>query len=342
MLSHSFTMLVASTLFATGCTVAAATPATTHHRDASTEFVTAVDTVITATVDATGIAAPIEQATLSTRLMATVTAVLVREGDTVRRGDVLVRLDTHDLTAKDDQARAALAAAESQAQEAERNAVRIRALYADSAAPRALLDAAEARSTQTKAALAQARGAQREITAIADYGVVRAPFDGVVTHRFVDPGAFAAPGAPLVTVQDGHALRISVSTTPELAGGIVRGRMMESRIESTTATAKVEGVVPATGGALYTINALVDNRDGRYTSGGTAVLLIPRGTRPAVLVPRIAIVQQGDLTGVRLLIGDVPTLRWVRLGAEHGDRVEVLSGLQGGERVLVTHAGDGI
>lgn len=342
MLTHSFTTLVAFTLFATGCTVAAATPATTHHRDASIEFVTAVDTVITATIEASGIAVPIEQATLSTRLMATVTDVLVREGDAVRRGDVLARLDTHDLTAKDDQARAALAAAESQADDAERHAVRMRALYADSAAPRAMLDAAEARATQTKAAFAQARAAQREITAIADYGVVRAPFDGVVTRRFVDPGAFAAPGAPLITVQDGRTLRISVSTTPDVAGGIVRGRVMQSRIESAIATANVEGVVPTTGGALYTINALVDNHDGRYASGGTAVLLVPRGTRPAVLVPRIAIVQQGDLTGVRLLIGNVSTLRWVRLGAEHGDRVEVLSGVQGGERVLVMHAGDGI
>ena len=340
MRSHPLTVLAAVTLVAAGCSPAASTPAAGHRRDLLPESVAAVDTVITATLEATGIAAPIELATLSTRLMATVTDVLVREGDAVHRGDVLVRLDTRDLTAKDDQARGMVASAESQADDAERYAVRIRALYADSAASRALLDAAEARMAQARAELARARGAEREITAVAGYGTVRAPFDGIVTRRFVDPGAFAAPGSPLVTVQDGRTLRISVTTTPELARGILPGHMMESRIESADAAARVEGVVPAPSGALYTINALVNNRDGRYSSGGAAVLLVPRGTRHAVLVPRSAIVQQGDLTGVRLLDGGVSTLRWVRLGAARGNRIEVLSGLQGGERVVATHPGE--
>ena len=92
--------------------------------------------------------------------MGTVTEVLVREGEVVRRGDLLVRLDTRDLTAKDDQVRAGLAAAVSRADEAERYAVRIRALYADSAAPKALLDGAEAGLAQAEAGLAQARGAR--------------------------------------------------------------------------------------------------------------------------------------------------------------------------------------
>jgi RND family efflux transporter MFP subunit len=303
--------------------------------------VTAVDTVIAATVEAAGIAAPVEQATLSTRLMGTVTEVLVQEGEVVPRGRPLVRLDTRDLTAKDDQARAGLAAAVSRADEAERYAVRIRALYADSAAPKALLDGAEAGLAQAQAALGQARGAQRELAAVAGYGTVRAPFDGVVTRRFVDPGAFAAPGAPLVTVQDRRTLRISVTTTPNLARGIARGMMIETRIEDTPATARVEGVVPAPDGALYTINALVSDPDGRYASGGAAVLLVPRGTRRAVFAPQATIARQGDLTGVQVLEAGRPTLRWVRLGAARGDGVEVLSGLQGGERLVLTRASEG-
>jgi RND family efflux transporter MFP subunit len=341
MMSRPLTILTAVALVVAGCTRPASTPAPLSLAVSSLETVTAVDTVIAATVEAAGIAAPIEQATLSTRLMGTVTEVLVREGEVVRRGELLVRLDTRDLTAKDDQVRAGLAVAVSRADEAERYAVRIRALYADSAAPKALLDGAEAGLAQAQAGLAQARGAQRELAAVAGYGAVRAPFDGVVTRRFVDPGAFAAPGAPLVTVQDGRTLRISVTTTPDLARGIARGRMIESRIESSPAAATVEGVVPAPGGALYTINALVSDRDGRYASGGAAVLLVPRGTRRALFVPQATIARQGDLTGVRVLEAGGPTLRWVRLGAARGDRVEVLSGLQGGERLVVTRVSEG-
>jgi RND family efflux transporter MFP subunit len=341
MMSRPSTILSMVVLAVAGCTRAESTPAPLSLGVSSLETVTAVDTVIAATVEAAGIAAPIEQATLSTRLMGTVTDVLVREGEFVRRGQVLVRLDTRDLTAKDDQARAGLAAAVSRADEAERYAVRIRALYADSAAPKALLDGAEAGVAQAQAGLAQARGAQRELAAVAGYGAVRAPFDGVVTRRFVDPGAFAAPGTPLVTVQDGRTLRISVTTTPDLARGITRGRMIETRIESAPAAAMVEGVVPAPGGALYTINALVSDRDGRYASGGAAVLLVPRGLRHAVFVPQATIARQGDLTGVRVLEAGTPTLRWVRLGAVRGDQVEVLSGLQGGERLVVTRVSEG-
>lgn len=304
------------------------------------ETVAAVDTVIVATVEAAGIAAPIEQATLSTRLMGMVTEVLVKEGEAVRRGELLVRLDTRDLSAKEDQVRAGLAAAVSRTADAERYVVRIQALYADSAAPKALLDGAEAGLAQAVAGLEQARGAERELAAVAAYGAVRAPFDGVVTRRFVDPGAFAAPGTPLVTVEDGRILRISVTTTPDLARGIARGRMIESRIEGVSAVAKVEGVVPAPGGALYTINALVTDRDGQYASGGAAVLLVPRGTRRAVFVPQATISRQGDLTGVRVLEAGGPTLRWVRLGAALGDRVEVLSGLQGWERLVVTRVSE--
>jgi RND family efflux transporter MFP subunit len=341
MMSRPSTILAAAAILSAGCTRAESSPAPVSLAGSSLETVTAVDTVIAAAVEAAGVAAPLQQATLSTRLMGTVTEVLVREGDVVRRGELLVRLDTRDLTAKDDQVRAGLAAAVSRADEAERYAVRIRALYADSAAPRALLDGAEAGLAQAQAALAQARGAQRELAAVAGYGAVRAPFDGIVSRRFVDPGAFAAPGAPLVTVEDGRTLRISVTTTPDLARGIARGRMIETRIEDAPAAAMVEGVVPAPGGALYTINALVSDRDGRYASGGAAVLLVPRGTRHAVFAPQATIARQGDLTGVRVLEAGRPILRWVRLGAAQGDRVEVLSGLQGGERLVVTRTSEG-
>lgn len=340
-MSRSLTTLSLATALLAACTRPAPAPTTASLGASSAESVPVLDTVIPATVEAAGIAAPIEQATLSTRLMGTVTEVLVREGDAVRRGQVLVRLDTRDLAAKDDQVRAGLAAAEAQATEAERYAVRIRALYADSAAPKAMLDNAESGLAQAKAGLAQARGAQAELAAVAQYGAVRAPFDGVVTKRFVDPGAFAAPGAPLVTVEDARTLRVSVTTTPDLARGIARGRMIEARIEETPAVAKVEGVVPAPGGGLYTVNALVTDRDGRYSSGGAAVLLVPRGTRRALFVPQAAIARQGDLTGVRVLEAGAPTLRWVRLGDARGDQVEVLSGLQGRERVAVTRMTEG-
>lgn len=305
------------------------------------ELVPVRDSVVAGMVEAAGVAAPLQQATLSTRLMGAVTGVLVHEGDRVRAGQVLVRLDTRDLEAKGEQAQAGLRAAEAQAAEAERYAGRIRALYADSAAPKATLDAAESGVARAQAGLAQARGADKELAAVARYGELRAPFAGVVTRRWVDPGAFAAPGAPLITIEDGARLRVSVTTTPLLARTLKRGSVLEARIEDLPAVAVVEGVVPVQGGGLYIVNAIVGDVDGRFASGGAATLLLPSGSRRALLVPRAAIARQGDLTGVRVWQGERAELRWVRLGAVRGELVEVLSGLKGDESVVLPRIREG-
>ncbi len=297
--------------------------------------VTIADTTFTAAVHAAGTAAPLQQATLSTKLMATVTAVLVREGDHVRAGQPLVRLDARDLEAKQAQVGAGIAEAEAMYRDASVQAARIRGLYADSAATKAQLDAVETGLARAQAGVRSARAAQAELGAISAYSVVRAPFGGVVTKRFVDPGAFAAPGAPLVTVQDASMLRVSVSAPPSAVRTLRRGAALGAVVEGAPMVATVEGVVP-TSGNLYTVNALLPNRDGRLLAGSAATLALPSGARRGVLVPRSAIRREGDLTGVLLRAADGrEVLRWVRLGGEFGSQVEVTAGLRAGDRVLV-------
>jgi RND family efflux transporter MFP subunit len=175
---------------------------------------------------------------------------------------------------------------------------------------------------------------------VGGYASVVAPFAGYVTRRYVDPGAFAAPGAPLVTVQDASQLRIRVTVSPAAAQSVKRGDRLEATVEGQAVVATVEGVVPASTGAVYTLNALLENPEGRFLGGSAATLRVPAGRRHAVLVPASAIVREGDLTGVRVRQGTTSDLRWVRLGDERGDRVEVLSGLSDGDQVVL-HATEG-
>lgn len=296
------------------------------------------DTTVQATFDATGTAQPMQQATLSTKLMGTVTAVLVQEGDQVLAGQPLVQLDARDLMAKEAQVNASIADADAMYREAETQAARIRALYADSAATRAQLDAAETGLARATAGVRASRAAAGELGAVRSYATVRAPFAGIVTRRFVDPGAFAAPGAPLVSVQDASRLRISVSAAPDAVRGLRRGMPLPATIEGRPVGAVVEGVVPGMGGNLYTVNALVANPTRAILAGSAATLSLPLGSRSAVVIPVAAVTREGDLTGVTVRTADGDEIRWIRLGAERGSVVEVTSGLRSGDRIVVPAA----
>jgi RND family efflux transporter MFP subunit len=298
------------------------------------------DTSVRATFAALGTAEAVRQATLSTKLMGTVLQVFAKEGDIVAAGQPLVRIDARDLVAQQAQIAASIADAEATQREASTNAGRMRALYADSAATRAQLDAAETGLARADAGVRAANAAAASVTAMASYSVVRAPFAGVITKRLVDPGAFATPGAPLMTVQDGRQLRITATATPDIARELRRGQSVAATIEGRSLTAVVEGIIPGAAGNLYAINALVANPGGALLPGSTATLLVPLGSRNVIAVPMAAVLRQGDLTGVTLRTASGDEVRWVRLGAIAGELVEVNAGLSAGDQVVIAaHAG---
>jgi len=334
---RTLTMIVATVaagVVAAGCG-GTEEPAPAPAAPVSGTVVAVTDTMVPDVFEATGVAEPIQRAMVGTRLMARVTEVLVREGDRVAAGQVLVRLDARDITAKDAQVQAGVAAAEAMRQEALAQATRIRALYADSAAPKAQLDAVEAGLARAEAGVRQARAAGDELSAVGDYATLRAPFAGIVTQRMVDVGAFAAPGQPLVVVEDQSSLRIAVTAAPDAVRGVRRGDAIQGTVAGREVTARVEGVASAPGGHMVTVNAVVANRDDVAFAGSAATLALPMGTRRVITVPAAAIVREGDLTGVRVKTSSGAELRWVRAGRERAGRVEVLSGLSAGDQVIV-------
>ena len=293
------------------------------------------DSLVAGTFEASGVAEPLRQAMLSTKLMGTVVEVLVKEGDAVNSGQALVRIDARDIAAKEGQIAASIADAEAQQQAALTQANRMRALFADSAATRAQLDGAETGLARAEAGVRAARAMSSELGVMKTYSVIRAPFAGVVTHRFVDPGAFAAPGAPLVQVQDASELRLTANATPDAVRALRRGQSLDVTIEGQAMTARIEGVVPSQAGNLYTINALVPNAGRSMLSGSTATLRIPTGESHALLVPAAAVLRQGDLTGVTLRTTAGDQTRWVKLGAAYGTMQQVNAGLRAGDVVIV-------
>jgi RND family efflux transporter MFP subunit len=292
------------------------------------------DTAIVSVLEVAGVAEPVRRATLSTRLSGAVTAVLVQEGARVRQGQVLARIDDRDLRGRQAQVQAGISEAEAVHRDAQVQAGRMQALYADSAATRVQLEAAETGLARARAAERAARGAAQELAGTRAYAELRAPFAGVVTERLVDPGAYVAPGTPIVAVADPTRLRISVTVSPETAGRLRPGQRVPGTVEGTAVEAVVEGVVPAAG-ALYSVNALVANARGTHALGAAATLRLDQGEHQGLLVPAEALIHEGDLLGVRVRTEAGDELRWIQAGREAVGAVEVLSGLKDGERILI-------
>ena len=275
----------------------------------------------------------------ASRLMARVREVKVRAGDPVKAGDPLAVLDDRDVRARVDQARAALAAAEAQAAQARAEHARLRALYDRQAATPRDLEAAEARAKSAAAQEAQARDALREAEVLLGEAVVRAPFDGVVAEKLVEPGDTAVPGRPLFVLHDPSRLRLEVQVPESCASRLSAGMDVRVRIDALgdDRSATVEEIAPVADPQSRTFLVKAALPAGLAIRPGTfGRLLQPCGKRRALLIPAAAVSRAGQIETVRVLEeGGAARHRHVKTGKAHGDRLEVLSGLREGETILL-------
>jgi RND family efflux transporter MFP subunit len=277
-------------------------------------------------------------ANVAPRVMARVLEVFVSAGATVQAGDPLMRLDDRELRARSEQARAALAAAEAQARQAEADDRRTRALFAKQAATQQDLDAATARAKATGAQVAQARDAVNEVSVLLGETNVRAPFDGVVAARLVDPGDMASPGKPVAIVHDPHTVRLEVRVGEQCAAHVTVGRDLPARIDTLgqEVPTRIEEVAPMADPATRTflVKATLPS-DPALRPGTFGSLRVPCGRHSALLIPKAAVSRTGQLETVQLVVNDTVRVRHVRSGKEYGEQIEILSGLKEGARVLV-------
>lgn len=277
-------------------------------------------------------------ANVAPRVMARVLDVRVSAGAAVQQGDIVALLDDRELKARADQARAGLAGAEAQATQAEADLRRGQALFRKQAFAQQDLDALEARSKSARAQVAQARDGFTEVQILLGETSVRAPFDGVVAERFVDPGDMAVPGKPVVVIHDPSSLRLESNISAGCVSLLRLGADVPVRIDTPPqeAVARIEEIAPAADPHSRTflvkaaLPALPNLRPGTF-----GILRAPCGTHVALLIPPAAVTRSGQLEAVRLVVDSEVRTRNVRTGKTYGDRVEVLSGLQEGERVLV-------
>lgn len=320
------------------------------------------------TYEAVGTVYPRTTAVVSAKVMGEITRVTVHEGDHVKKGDLLAAIDDHQPAARLAQAKAALAAAKQSARAAgaglasaesryklaqstfkryksmlesesvsqqEFDEVRSRCQQAFAALSQAksLQKAAEDRVGQAKAAVAGAETAFRDTT-------VRAPYDSVVTARMVDPGDLASPGTPLVKLEETGMYEVHMVLPEEYIGHIDVGGTVRVRIPSISPK-NFEGAIktidPSADPAIrsFRVKVALPEVPG-LRAGLFCRIVIPIGKTTAILIPKTAVVHHGQLTGIFIVDPEnIARFHLIRTGYAFGDRVEVLSGLNAGQRYVV-------
>ena len=263
------------------------------------------------TLQSTGTVHARETAIVSAQVLSRIEQVLVHEGDSVRAGQTLIVLDGAALESQLKQAEAGVTAAENgqiSAQTSSALATSTLARYKQleseksvspqemdeisqrAAAAAASLNAARA---QTDAARAQVNGARTTM----GYTRLVAPFAGVVTARTADPGTMAAPGMPLLQVDQAGALELDATVDESAIATVHKGMKVSVSIDGEGATAtsgRVAEIVPAADPSTHSFLVKIElpvssqARAGMYGTAGFS-----NGVRNAILIPRSAVVTRG-------------------------------------------------
>ncbi len=219
--------------------------------------------------------------------------------------------------------------------------VKARASVADAEADRAdkMLQMVAAKKKQGQAQMDQAKADIVSAQVFAGYARVVTPISGIVTAKQIDVGATATPGAPLLTIEDNAHYRLEAAIEESQIGRIKlkdRARVKIDAIGGEQIEGTVAEILPAADpmSRSYTVKIDVSAQSLRSGLYGTAQFV--RGQRQAITIPANAITQRGQLTGV-FVVDDsgIARLRLIKTGKTYGDRAEVLSGLNEGERIVV-------
>lgn len=199
--------------------------------------------------------------------------------------------------------------------------------------------ALQAKRQQTQARIESARAELASVRVMESYAKIAAPISGVVTVKHADVGSLAAPGTPLLTLEDSRRYWLELAVPDSQTARIRRGQSLAIQVEAAgiSTTANVSEVVPSADTTTRTTQVRLDlPASPRLRSGLFGRAWVPIGRRQAIRVAREAIVERGQLQGVYVVSQDnIARFRLVRTGATSQGAVEILSGLTGGELVVV-------
>lgn len=321
---------------------------------------------------------------VAARIMGSIVALHVREGDTVRAGQTLIEIESREAGIQVQKAQAGVRESQEALEEVDRNIRaaestreaalaneklanttfnRYQTLFARrSVSPqefdevRTKLEVASAERDRTDKLLQVAKAQRRQVLARIDqakadvsnarvyvgYAKLTSPINGIVVSKQTDVGYLATPGSPLLTIEDNSRYQLAVAVEESRLGTIHLGEQAQLQIEAlsnTELTGSVEEIVPASdpNSRSYIVKIGVPNLAGvQLRSGIYGKARFISGQRQALAIPKTSISQRGQLTGVFVVDqAGLARLRLIKTGRAFGDNVEILSGLNAGEQIVI-------
>ncbi len=317
--------------------------------------------------ESVGTVKAIRSAVLSSKTVGTIISVMVKEGERVKKGQILIEIDSRDLQAELQAARAALDEANSAIGAAESTVTSARGEkdlaeatfkryqplvgkgsvtpheFDEVSAKQKIADAELNRAEENlRAARARKAAALAKVSSaetLLGYTKILAPFDGVVTAKSGEMGALASPGVPLITVEQSGSYRLEAQVGESSLASVKMNMTVPVALNAiqTELTGKVVEIVPAADpqSRTFTIKIELPSHPLLH-SGQYGKARFVKGKTTVLLVPSQAVVEQGQLVG--LYVADdsgLARLRLVTTGKSYGDKIEILSGLTAGERIVI-------
>jgi RND family efflux transporter MFP subunit len=318
--------------------------------------------MVTEVYEAVGSIRPKTETRIESQIQAQILSIKATPGKSVKRGDLLIKLDDRRVKSRLNQAKEVLKSSvsgENQAKQevfaakagfdqAESDYERVRKYYKSEAATKRELEQSESSYLQAKANLKRAkegleasragiRSAKQQVKeaeVFFEYTKITAPEDGEVLKRMSEPGDIALPGKPLLIIQTSGKLRLEAYVREGLIATAKTGDEVKFYIDSlkTESRAIIEEVVPYAdpNTRTFLVKAALPQIKGLYP-GMYGKLLIPVSKKEVVLIPKKAVLNIGQLEMVNLKIKDDWIRVYVKTGGKNGEDIEILSGIEKGD-----------
>lgn len=285
-----------------------------------------------------GAVVPDQKAQIASRLMGYIKDFDVKIGQKVKAGDLLFSIDSNDVNSQILQAQSAYQQALAALEDAKLDYDRFSKLYQDDSVSKQQFDKVSLQYKVAKENLVAAKSGLNQAKSQLNYANVKAPFDGVVVEKLAVAGALAAPGNPVLVLENLTSLSVRTQVAEDLFAVLRNGDQAEVRMDG-----QPEPVMAT----IYALVSAADPKSRTHTvklslpsvvnvnSGTFARVGFKRGERQTMMVPQSAVVNRSGIQGVFVVKEGMAYFHMVRLGETIGDQVEIKAGVNLGDDIVV-------